>query len=136
MAAEFQVHILSSDREFYQGTCVSLVLPTPEGMIGVLAGRANLAAAVEPGILTCRLPDGSTLTGVVSHGIARVENNEVTVLVGSAEKPEEIDAARAERAAQRAREQLLQKLSWQEHLQTQANLTRAVNRMRAAGKTF
>lgn len=136
MAPEFQVHILSADRDFYEGPCVSLILPTAEGQYGVLAGHANLAAAIEPGILTCRLPDGATLTAVVSHGLARVENNDVLVLVGSAEKPEEIDAARAERAARRAREQLLQKLSWQEHLQTQANLNRAVNRMRAAGKKF
>ena len=134
MAAEFQVHILSSDREFYEGPCVSLVLPTSDGQYGIQAGHSNMAAAIEPGVLTCRTPDGTVLTAVVSYGLARVERDDVMVLVGAAEKPEEIDAARARRAAEKARAELLQKHSWHEHLQTQANLNRALNRLRAAGK--
>ena len=88
MAAEFQVHILSADRDFYQGKCVSLILPTPEGQYGILAGHANLAAAIEPGILTCRLPDGATLTAVVSHGLARVERDSEES-AGAPEAPED-----------------------------------------------
>ena len=132
MAAEFQVHILSSDRDFYQGPCVSLVLPTSDGQYGVLAGHVSMAAAIVTGTLTCTLPDGSVLTAIVSDGLARVERNDVMVLVGTAEKPEEIDEARARRAAERARAELLQKHSWHEHLQTQANLNRALTRLKAA----
>ena len=134
MAAEFQLHVLCPDRDFYEGSCTSLVLPTPDGAYGVLAGHVNTAAALIPGLLTARLPDGSTLTAVVSHGLARIEGNDVMVLVDSAEKPEEIDAARARRAAEEARAELLRKHSWQEHLQTQANLARAMMRLKAAGK--
>lgn len=134
MAKEFQVHILSTERSFYEGPCVSLVLPTSEGHYGILADHSNMAAAVVPGVLTCRLPDGTTLTAAVSHGLARFADNDAAVLVGSAEKPEEIDEARARRAADRARAELLQKHSWHEHLQTQANLSRAMTRLKAASR--
>ena len=134
MASEFQLHVLCPDRDFYEGPCTSLVLPTPDGEYGVLAGHVNTAAALVPGMLTARLPDGSTLTAVVSHGLARIEGDDVLILVGTAEKPEEIDAARARRAAEEARAELLRKHSWQEHLQTQANLARAMMRLKAAGK--
>ena len=134
MAAEFQVHIFSTERNFYEGPCVSLVLPTSDGEYGVLANHTSMAAAIVPGILTCRLPDGTVLTAVVSHGLARFEDNDAMILVGSAEKPEEIDEARARRAEQKARAELMQKHSWHEHMQTQANLSRAMMRLKAAGR--
>ena len=134
MVAEFRLHILSADRDFYDGPCTSAVLPVSDGFLGVLANRSDMAAAVVPGILTFQLPNGEKHEAVVSHGLARVERNELLVLVGSAERPEEIDAARAERAAAAARERLLQRLSRQEGMQIQANLTRAMMRMKAANR--
>ena len=132
MAEEFQVRVLSAERDFYQGQCVSLTLPTLDGELGIMARHIPLVAAVVPGELRCRMADGSVLTAVVSHGLVRVENNEALVLVDSAERPGEIDAARARRAAEKAREELLTKQSWQEYLQTQASLARAMNRLKAA----
>ena len=134
MAEAFHIHILAADRDFYQGQCVSLVLPTSDGSYGVLANHVPIVTAIVPGELTCQTTGGQTVTAVVSSGMARVENNDVLVLVGAAEKPEEIDEARARRAAERARAELLQKHSWHEHLQTQANLNRALTRLKAAGK--
>ena len=132
MAVEFQLHVLCPDRNFYEGPCTSLILPTPDGEYGVLAGHVNTAAALVPGVLNARLPDGSVLSAVVGYGMARIEGDDVLVLVGSAERPEEIDTARAKRAAEKARAELLQKHGWQEHLQTQANLNRALTRLKAA----
>ena len=59
-----------------------------------------------------------------------MESNEVLVLVDSAERPEEIDAARAKREADQAREAMLQKKSRQEYQLAQGNLARALNRLR------
>lgn len=132
MAEEFQIHILSAERDFYQGSCVSLVLPTLDGELGIMAHHIPLVSAVVPGELRYTLADGSAFTVVVSHGLVRVEENDVLVLVDSAERPDEIDAARARRAAEQAREDLLHHQSWQEYLQTQASLARAMNRLKAA----
>ena len=132
MAEEFQVHILSADRTFYDGNAVSLILPSLDGELGILARHMNMVAGVVPGELRLRLADGTEQTAVVSHGLARVEENDVLVLVDSAERPDEIDEARARRAAEQAREDLLQHQSWQEYLQTQASLSRAMNRLKAA----
>lgn len=132
MAAEFQIHILCADRDFYQGPCESLTLPTLDGILGILAHHTPLVAAVVPGEMRYRLPDGTEQTAAVSHGMVRVEDNDVLVLVDSAERPEEIDAHRAKLAEEAAREELLKKQSWQEYLQTQASLARAMNRLKAA----
>ena len=134
MEQEFQLHILCPDKTFYEGPCVSLTAPTTDGVVGILAHHSATVLGLIPGVLRCRLPGGGTLVAAVSHGMARVEGEDVLVLTGSAERPEEIDAARARRAAERARAELLQAKSWQEYLQTQANLSRALTRMNVAEK--
>ena len=61
-------------------------------------------------------------------------NNRVTILVDTAEKPEEIDIKRAKEARERAEEQLRQKQSMQEYYTSKASLTRAMLRLRATSK--
>jgi F-type H+-transporting ATPase subunit epsilon len=126
----FQVHILAADRNFYEGPCESLTISTSDGEQGILAHHSNMIAAVLPGILRYRVPGEPEQVAAVSPGMVKVESNDVLVLVDSAERPEEIDAARARREADEAREALLQQRSRQEHQLAQAALARALNRLR------
>ena len=126
----FQVHILAADRTFYEGPCVSLTIPTSDGEQGILAHHSPMIAAVQTGTLRWQTPDGEVELAAVSPGMVKVENNEVLVLVDSAERPEEIDEVRARREAGQAREALLQQKSRQEHQVAQATLARALNRLR------
>ena len=126
----FQVHILAADRTFYEGPCVSLTIPTSDGERGILAHHNSMIAAVQPGTLRWQVPGQEVQLAAVSPGMVKVEHNDVVVLVDSAERPEEIDEARARRAADEAREALLQKKSRQEHQIAQTSLARALNRLR------
>ena len=126
----FQVHILAADRIFYEGPCVSLTIPTSDGERGILAHHENMMAAVQLGTLRWQPPEQEVQLAAVSPGMVKVEHNDVLVLVDSAERPEEIDEARARRQADEAREALLQKKSRQEHQLAQSTLARALNRLR------
>ena len=126
----FQVHILAADRTFYEGPCVSLTIPTSDGERGILAHHSSMIAAVRPGTLRYQVPGEEPQLAAISPGMVKVEHNDVLVLVDSAEHPEEIDAARAKREADEAREILLQKKSRQEYRIAQATLARALNRLR------
>ena len=126
----FQVHILAADRSFYEGPCESLTISTSDGEMGILAHHSSMLAAVLPGTLRYRAPGEPEQVAAVSPGMMKVEANEVLVLVDSAERPEEIDAARARREADEAQEALLQRRSRQEHQVAQATLARALNRLR------
>lgn len=134
MMEPFQVHILAADRTFYEGPCLSLTIPVSDGELGILAHHASMIAAVVPGTLRWQAPDQPVQLAAVSPGMVKVEHNDVLVLVDSAEHPEEIDAARAQREADEAREALLQKKSRQEHQIAQATLARALNRLRVKGR--
>ena len=65
-------------------------------------------------------------------GFVQIANNRVTLLVETAESPEEIDIRRAEEAKERALEQLRQKQSIQEYYRSSASLSRAMSRLKVA----
>lgn len=125
----FQVYVLAADRVFYEGPCESIVVPTSQGQYGILAHHSNLISAVVPGTLRYQIPNQPVRMASVSGGLVKVEDNEVLVLVDTAEYPEEIDENRARRAADEAREELLQRKSIQEYRVAQANLARAISRL-------
>lgn len=134
MATPFNLHIRSADRDFYEGECVGLTLRLPDGDFGFLANHSPMVAAVVPGMLTCRLEDGSVIAAATGSGVVRFENNDALVLLDSIEKPEEIDAERARIAVEHAKAALETSRTRQEKLQAQSDLARAQNRLKAAGR--
>lgn len=126
----FHVSILAADSVFYEGPCESLIVPALEGQYGILANHSNMICAVLPGKLSYRIPGEPMRIASVSPGLVKIENNEVLVLVDSAERPEEIDENRARREADEAKEALLQKRSLQENRIAHMQLARAINRIR------
>ena len=127
----FYIHVLAEDHVVARGDCLSMVLPLEDGLYGVQAHHSNMISAIVPGILTCTMADGSTIRSAVSRGLVKVENNDVLVLIESAENPEAIDLDRAKRAAWEAQEVLQRKHSLMEQTAAEASLARAINRIRA-----
>lgn len=107
----FHLKILEANSPFFEGECESLIFPDADGFYGVQAHHSDMIAAVSTGIVSFRFPGGEEHLAAVSDGIIKVENNTVLILVNTAESPDEIDENRALRAAEEAREILLQKRS-------------------------
>lgn len=129
----FYLNILAADDPFYTGPCESLIVSSLQGKYGIMANHCNMIIAVIPGALFYRPPGQETKVVAVSHGLVKVENNEALVMVDSIELPEDIDANRAKRAADAAKEAILQHKSIQEYHAAQARLARAVSRLRVKG---
>ena len=132
----FKIRILQADRPFYEGECESLVVPTTEGQYGILANHRNLIGAIVPGMITYKIPGKETEIASVSNGIVKVEDNEVLILVNTAEHPDEVDANKAKRQADEAREILLQKRSMREYRSAQATLARAIGRLKVKNRNM
>lgn len=130
----FKLHLLGADRLFYEGQCYSVTVPASDGQYGVLSGHANLITAIVPGELTFTVPGDEPVTVAVAAGIMKVEDNDVLILVDSVLRPEEIDADRAREEAAAAREALMQKKSRQEYRSAQAQLARAVTKLKVRRK--
>jgi len=127
----FYIHVLAEDHVVARGDCLSMVLPFDDGLYGIQAHHSNMISAIFPGILSCTMADGSTVRAAVSRGLVKVEDNDVLVLVESAEDPETLDLPRAQRAVKEAQEVLHRQHSLMEQTAAEASLARALNRIRA-----
>ena len=126
----FEASILAADCVFYEGPCEYMSVPSLRGQYGIMAHHSNSIVAIVQGKLTFKIPGEPVRTAFVSEGLVKIENNEVLVLVDSAERPEEIEEKRARKAADEAKEAALQKKSIQENRIAQAQLARTVSRLR------
>ena len=125
----FGLKIIASDRVFYEGRCRQIIIPAPDGEKGILPNHENMVIAVNVGDARMEVEKGKWVDIAVGAGFMEIVNNRVTMLVDTAERPEEIDIRRAEEAKERAEEQLRQKQSIQEYYHSQASLARAMNRL-------
>jgi F-type H+-transporting ATPase subunit epsilon len=128
----FELHILAAQRDLFEGQAESLIVPTTEGMYGIQAKHMNMIAGIIPGELTFRPEGEADLHAFVSNGMVIVKDGEVTVLVGAAEYPDEIDVNRAERAAEQAREEMVRHKSKRVYAEAQRQLARATSRLKVS----
>ncbi len=134
MAALFNLKIVACDGIFYDGPCQQLIFEGEDGQVGIMGHHEPMTGAVEIGNLRMQMEDGSWQTAVVSDGFITVyPGGNAKILVYSCEKPEDIDAFRAQEALERAQEQLREKQSIQEYHISRANMARAMARLAAVG---
>ena len=132
----FHLCILAADKPFYDGECVSLCIPTDDGIYGVQANHHNIIAAIVAGTVSFKRKENDAFEfAAVSEGIMKVEDGAVLLLVDTAERPDEIDEKRAEQDAIEAREEILKKQSIAEYRDAEARLARALTRIKTKGKT-
>lgn len=101
--SSFYLKVISANRVFFAGKCRSLIVPEFDGQKEILAHHEDMVIAIDEGQMKFQ-PEGSDewIHAVVGMGFVEIVNNRVTLLVETAEKPEEIDVRRAEEAKQRA----------------------------------
>ena len=129
---KYILKVIAANRVFYSGRCRSIIVPEFDGQKEILAHHEDMVIAVDEGEMRFQ-PEGSDNWeyAVVGMGFVEIVNNRVTLLVETAERPEEIDIARAREAKERAEEQLRQKQSIQEYYHSRASLARAMTRLKA-----
>ena len=131
----FTLEVITPDRRvFSDDRIVSVTLPGIVGYFGVLANHEALMTALAIGALDYRRADGSVDAMALTGGFVEVFDNKVTVLADVAEKREEIDLERAERAVQRAQERIASRAQDIDLERARIALMRALNRLNVARK--
>lgn len=99
------LEIVTPDRSVVTERVDEVEVPGSEGYFGVLPGHTPLLATLKVGELWYR-KGGEVVYVSIAFGFAEVLPDRVTILAQLAERPEEIDVARAEAAKRRAEERL------------------------------
>ena len=129
MPSEFKLEIITPERTFFSGMVESIILPTPDGLMGILKGHEPIVAAIEIGTVKIQT-EGKWRECSTSDAFMEVRPDEVIIFAQAMEWPEEIDLARAQAARERAEERLRQQRSYQEYTQSKIALARAMVRLR------
>ena len=126
------LQIITPERIVFEEQNVdSLTVPGAEGELTILPQHAALMTALRPGPVVFRR-GGEEVDLALSGGFMEVRDDKVIVLADTAERSEEIDAARAEEARERAREQLAHRDASIDFAATLASLERAQARLRVS----
>lgn len=134
MPKTFHVSILTPEHAFYQGQAEMLNVQAMDGRTCILPEHAPTVISLAEGELVLRDQEGQEKWAAASDGFMTVTQDDVVVMLQSAEWPEDIDRVRAERAQRKAKEALLQKQDRQSYLMNQAMLLRAMTRLRVSGR--
>jgi F-type H+-transporting ATPase subunit epsilon len=133
MASTIRLELVTPERLVLSEDVDEVVLPGYEGEFGVLPGHTQFLAILNIGIMWYR--KGSAVTRVaLGGGFAEVTHDRVVVMADTAERADEIDVERAQRARDRA-EARLKELSMDDetYIKAHAALQRALVRMAAGG---
>ncbi|HEX8459632.1 MAG TPA: F0F1 ATP synthase subunit epsilon [Pyrinomonadaceae bacterium] len=133
MADRLQLDIITPERGVLSEAVDAVTLPGLGGELGILPGHTPLISQLQTGVLSYT-QGGAVRRLHVSGGFVEVSDDRVAVLADLAERPEEIDAARARTERDQA-EKLLGSNTGSEDDLTRARLQleRSVARLQIAG---
>lgn len=133
MAKILKLEVVTPEKKILDEEVQSVVVPAPEGSLGILPNHAPLITSLLPGHVKYR-QDGKQNILVVSGGFLELSNNKVTILADSAERPEDIDRARAQAAKERAEARLKKPTPDIDILRAEMALQRALARLQATDR--
>ncbi len=127
MASKFHLEIVTPDKVFYDDEVEMVIARTTEGDVGVLASHIAMVAPLKVSKLRIRQEEDYK-EAAIAGGFIKVSKDGTTIIVDSAEWPEEIDIERAQAAKDRA-EKRLDVREGIDIIRAEAALNRALNRI-------
>jgi F-type H+-transporting ATPase subunit epsilon len=105
MPEKIQLEVVTPERRVLSESVEMVTVPGLGGELGILPGHTPLISQLQTGVLTY-VQGGKNFQLHVSGGFVEVRDDRVSVLAEVAERPEEIDAARARIAREQVEKQL------------------------------
>ena len=105
MPDKIQLEVVTPERRLLAEPVDMVTVPGLGGELGILPGHTPLISELQTGVLSY-IQDGKPFQLHVSGGFVEVRDDHVSVLAEVAERPEEIDAARARLSRERLEKEL------------------------------
>jgi len=131
MADTFQLEIVTPSKLLVKEPAQEAQIPGVNGYLGILPGHAPLISELGVGEITYKM-SGVAHTLSVAWGFVEVLPDRVTILADAAERPHEIDVARAQEARNRAEQRLKSNDPKTDYPRAEDALQRAETRLKVA----
>ncbi len=126
----FILDIVTLKRVVFSEPIESVVAPGTVGYFGILAGHTPFVSSLQVGITKITKSSGEKINLFTSSGFLMTDGKKVILLAEAAERPEEIDAARAQRAKERAEKRLAERAADTDIDRAKIALLRAITRLK------
>src|SRR5215471_13451111 len=133
MTDTFQLEIVTPEKLVVKDVAEEMQIPGKKGYLGILPGHAPLITELGVGHISYR-HGGDTHYFCVAWGFAEVLPDKVTILAETAERGEDVDCGRAQKAKERAEMRLTSGDAEVDVERAQNALAKAHNRLEAAAK--
>ena len=133
MADSFQLEIVTPEKMVVKDQAEEMQIPGKNGYLGILPGHAPLISELSVGQISYRNRSEKHYL-CVAWGFAEVLPDKVTILAETAERGEDVDCERAQKAKERAEQRLASGDPEVDVPRAQDALARANSRLEAAAK--
>ncbi len=130
----FKLSVVAPDQTVFEDTVASVTVPGVEGYMGIMSNHEPIIAALEHGIVECRMDSGDATSIAITGGFLEASDNKVIILADSAIRATDIDLAQAEKELEEARKALRGEASSVTSAQAEETMRKAMVRIRAARK--
>lgn len=134
---KFALKIITPEKTIFDEEVVEVILPTKDGVVGILADHVPYIAPLHADeLLVYKTKDKAddVISFAVDFGLAEFADNQLLVLVAEASEAASIDLAMAEAAKKRASELMKQTVSDEDYANALALIERETAKIKVASK--
>ena len=124
------ISFISQETTLYEGQANMVVMDAKDGQLGIVKGHSPLLAILKPGAVRM-IRDDNEEVFFTNGGFAEVQPNNITILVDSAQRADDLDEAKILKAKEEAEKLLKDKKDQKDFAEASSQLTQSLSQLRA-----
>ena len=124
------ISFISQEKTLFEGQAKMVVMDGQEGQLGIVKGHSPLLAVLKPGPVRMISEDGEEVF-FTNGGFAEVQPENITILVDSAERADDLDEAKIIKAKEEAEKLLKDKKDEKDFAEAASQLSQSLSQLRA-----
>ena len=124
------ISFISQEKTLFEGQAKMVVMDGQEGQLGIVKGHSPLLAVLKPGPVRMISEDGEEVF-FTNGGFAEVQPENITILVDSAERADDLDEAKIIKAKEEAEKLLKDKKGEKDFAEAASQLSQSLSQLRA-----
>ena len=124
------ISFISQETTLFEGEAKMVVMDGQEGQLGIVKGHSPLLAVLKPGPVRMIQEEGEEVF-FTNGGFAEVQPENITILVDSAVRADDLDESKILKAKEEAEKLLNDKKDQKDFAEVSSQLTQSLSQLRA-----
>ena len=124
------ISFISQETTLFEGEAKMVVMDGQEGQLGIVKGHSPLLAVLKPGPVRMIQEEGEEVF-FTNGGCAEVQPENITILVDSAVRADDLDESKILKAKEEAEKLLKDKKDQKDFAEVSSQLTQSLSQLRA-----